>query len=168
MSRVAHPDHGFDVGPDGVGDGGCGVGDSHVWVAAGTHGVVDDLGALVVRDRVVSLRFFICIFWDYSCWVGWAGSDETYLRITNQNNLCIRTPIHKVRHLAGDSLDALLNRVAVRGVPDGWIVDRLGGGARMGIQNQVDDCSCCAEARRGSGLSRAEDMDAGAVVLASM
>ncbi|EKG20990.1 hypothetical protein MPH_01689 [Macrophomina phaseolina MS6] len=85
----------------------------------------------------------------------------TYLGVADHDDLGVGAGLDVRLDLLGDGLGAGLDRCAVAVAARGRVVDGLGGGARVRVQDQVDDSAGGAEARRGGGLARAEDVDVG-------
>lgn len=90
-----------------------------------------------------------------------------YLAISNQHKLRTRTRrikrIHRTRHRR----DPLLHRTriahaAARRLPaTGRVANRLGGRARVRVENQVDDGGCGAIACAGGRFARAKNVNVG-------
>lgn len=90
---------------------------------------------------------------------------NTYLRISNKDNLGVGAASVEVVHSRSHSVSTLSGRVTVldaatRGLTTAsWVGDGLGGGARIGLEDEVDNNTGGTEARRDRGLTSTEDVD---------
>lgn len=84
-----------------------------------------------------------------------------YLRIPNNDQLCIRAVLVEGVDLAGDVLCSLLNGGAVAIPTCCWVVDGFAGGAGVRVEDQIDEGAGGTIARWGCGFSGAEDVDVG-------
>ena len=90
---------------------------------------------------------------------------KTHLRISDEHNLCAGAARSKAVDGRGDSGSALSRRITVRNASAGRLTtacrvdDGLGGGARVGTQNQVDNRGSCAVSSWGRGLAGSKHVD---------
>lgn len=133
ISRVTHKDGRLDRIQRSSSQRNCGIRDTSTAIATTTDGIVHDLPTLAVAD---------------------------------QHNLGVGTSLVERVHSRGDGGRALVGRGAVgdaaaRGLPAaGWVGDRLGGGAGVGLEDEVDHCGGGAVAGGDGRLAGAEDVHA--------
>ena len=83
----------------------------------------------------------------------------TYLRVSNNDKLSTRALSGKVVDRSGDSLDTSASRSSVVVTALGWVVDGLGCGTWVGIEDKVDYGAGRTVACWSGGLTGAENVD---------
>lgn len=136
MARVTHEDGGLDLGLSRGGNGDRGVRETLVGVATTAVCVIEDL---------------------------------TTLRVADQDEEGVGALLVEGVDLAGSCCDTLDGRVGVADAAAGrlatacGVVDRLGRGAGVRANDQVDDDTSSTVSWRNGGFTRAEDVNLGAL-----